>query len=660
MQSNVRTESETQRPAGIGRWALAGAAIGLLAGLAVCLLDVPAVFAGARERITMSRVAPLVRDSLTVLPPAFMLVGLVCSCVLWALRRLSRRLGVWAVGMLPLGAAAALFAYVVTWRLEAAAKLGLGFVAVALIGVPLAAWCCAAALRPLGRSILGARRPLLWVILPVAGLALSGAAIAWRQVAAARAALPPGLTAAKLDRPNVLLIVLDTFRVDHMSCYGYSRKTTPNVDAFAADARVYTRAISPAGWTLPSHASLFTGLPASAHGCDWGHPLLHPTLDTLAELLSAAGYQTAGLSSNIVVSPSVLFNQGFGMFWVPEEEDSRPPEDSALAYTATRRLLRGAPPSRAASMHKRLARWFREDYDPDRPFFIFLNYIEAHHPYAPPSGSLQWATEEMRARWAAADQRDLVVRYKYEPYLLSPQDIEELKTLYDEEIAYVDRMVGDLLNWLRHAGLLDDTLVVVTADHGEHFGEHGLMEHQFTVYEPDVHVPLIVRLPGVFEPGTDDHLVQTHDFFPTALEVAGVDWQPSPAQNCISLLDPASNAPRLIVSEYTSPWEGGLKAGLGLESPRAELFKQPVRALREGDTKILLWDKGYRELYQLDRDPRELDDLAGADKEEADTLAGQLREWLASLPPPGPPRPQRDLAGSPDDLRKLKALGYVQ
>jgi arylsulfatase A-like enzyme len=266
----------------------------------------------------------------------------------------------------------------------------------------------------------------------------------------------------------------------------------------------------------------------------------------------------------------------------------------------------------------------------------------------------------MRARWAAADQRNLVVRYKYEPYLLSPQDMEELKTLYDEEIAYVDARVGELFDWLRQTGLLDNTLVVVTSDHGEHFGEHGLMEHQFTVYEPDVHVPLIVRLPGVFEPGTDDHLVQTHDFFPTALDVAGVDWQPTPAQNCRSLIGPPGNTPRLIVSEYTSPWQAGLEAGLGLASPRAERFAQPVRALREGNTKLLLWDKGYRELYQLDRDPLEVDDLTQANTQEADALTRELRAWLAGLPPPGPAGSRRDLADSPDDLRRLKALGYVQ
>jgi arylsulfatase A-like enzyme len=275
--------------------------------------------------------------------------------------------------------------------------------------------------------------------------------------------LPRSLPRSKSKRPNVVFIVLDTVRVDHLSCYGYRRDTTPNLDAFAAGARQYKNVLSPSPWTGPSHASMFTGLPVSAHGCDWLHRCLDERFATLAGQLTAHGYQTVGLSSNAMLSATPGMTRGFQSFWVPPDG-----------------IFKGA----ADHMHNRLALWFGKEYDAEKPFFLFMNYIEAHQPYSPTQASLRFVSSEILTRWSREDQVSRSFNYTLlKSNALSSQDIAELETLYDDEISYIDRMLGEIFAFLKSTGFEDNTAVIVSSDHSEHFGEHHRMSHQYSLYD---------------------------------------------------------------------------------------------------------------------------------------------------------------------------------
>ena len=431
--------------------------------------------------------------------------------------------------------------------------------------------------------------------------------------------LPKSLPRSKSKRPNVVFIVLDTVRVDHLSCYGYRRDTTPNLDAFAAGARQYKNVLSPSPWTGPSHASMFTGLPVSAHGCDWLHRCLDERFATLAGQLTAHGYQTVGLSSNAMLSATPGMTRGFQSFWVPPDG-----------------IFKGA----ADHMHNRLARWFGKEYDAEKPFFLFMNYIEAHQPYTPPQASLRFASSETLARWSREDQVGRSFNYTLlRSNALSSRDIMDLEALYDDELNYVDRKLGEIFAFLKSTGLEENTAVIVTSDHGEHFGEHHLMSHQYSLYEPLVRVPLIARYADHFPAGEETRLVQGHDVYPTILQLAGVEYKQTPGQTCRSLLQPPSE-PRVAISEYAVPQLEFLVWTMR-DDPGADLayFNRRICAIQRGDLKLIRSSAlGSRaedtlELYDLSNDPLETRNLADQKPDATRELRTALSTWAHSFEP---------------------------
>ena len=454
--------------------------------------------------------------------------------------------------------------------------------------------------------------------------------------------LPAKIAPCRSTRPNVLLVVLDTVRADHLSCYGYSRKTTPNLDAFAATGRRYVNVLSPGGCTLPSHASLFTGLPVTAHGADFTHQFLDGRGATIAQELRDAGYQTAAWSCNpYYAGPRCGLDRGFETF---------------------------GRPSDAVQMHRELREWFLHAYQPEKPFFIFLNYIEAHAPYCPPAEHmLQWATKETRAKWEAKPSESwprLVDHMVSGLDLFSPEEILEAQDLYDEEIAYLDTKLGQLFDFFSRNGLGEKTLMVVTADHGEHLNEHHMMEHNFSLYEPIVRVPLIVRFGDRFPIGEDGRLVQSHDVFPTILEVAEVEWKRQPAHNCESLVGGEGAGARLAVAEYLVPYLEHIDR-VAKSYPRIDCsrFLRSLRAVQVDNMKLILPSAGEPELYNLAKDPLELRNLAGERSDVVRDLSAKLEQWLKSFEHfRFSPAAQGELETrtSEQEFRAGRGLGYVR
>ncbi len=505
------------------------------------------------------------------------------------------------------------------------------------------------------------------LLLPLLALGAAGACGDGRPPA------PPGA-------PNFLWVVWDTVRADRLSLYGHERPTTPRLDAWAADGRVYDDALSTAGYTLPSHASLFTGLLPSEHCTHNGHPRLEDRHETLAERLHAAGYRTFLFSANPQISaqPSRNFGQGFERVehpWSPRWRDEAlaivrsklDPRDRSselgerLAAAAGDAGLTAWNIKAAGGLAERALLAWLDEAGAERPWFAFLNYMEAHRPLIPPRRYRDLLMDETEVERSYRVDRSWLPMWEY-TFGLRDYDDEELAltaATYDAALRELDDLFASLLDALATAGQLENTVVVLTSDHGEHLGEHHMLDHQYSVYQPLLRVPLVISAPGRVEPGRDDRPVSSVDLFPTLLALAGVEAPEAGRSRGRSLLEPP--APRLRLAEEPAVSQVGIQ-----QVKRAHPdwdpspFQRRLRALVDGRSKLLWGSDGRVELYDLAADPLEERDLAASQPGEAGRLRQRLDGFYASLRHCDPaalaevPEPT-----SPEERRMLEALGYL-
>lgn len=404
--------------------------------------------------------------------------------------------------------------------------------------------------------------------------------------------------------PNVLLIILDTVRAANLGVYGHERPTTPRLEEFASEGLTFERALSPSPWTLPAHATLFTGRYPNELAGGWLVPL-DGARPTLAEAFRDAGYETAGFVANLFYTARESgLARGFGQY-----EDYRDTwEQVYLSSNLAQRLRQiGRQPNPRRLNHEKpgplvtasFLEWL--DAAPDRPFFAFLNYFDAHQPYR--------FTDELAARFGGG--RTLADRY-------------------DAAIAYLDEELGSLFDELRERGVLERTIVVVTSDHGEHLGDHGLTGHGNSLYMPLLHVPLIIRYPSRVRAGRVPAPVSLRDVPATILDLAGLDTDLGASRSLVwmweSEVDPeaAPAEPLFATVERGINTPPNEPVALG---DMHTLVRDGLHYIRNGD--------GREELYRFEVDPLESTDLAGtaAVREE---LAAFRRELAAVLA--GPPR----------------------
>lgn len=454
-------------------------------------------------------------------------------------------------------------------------------------------------------------------------------------------------------RPNILLVVIDTARADRFSFGGYSRQTSPEIAVLASEGTIYERAYTPAPWTLPAHASLFTGLFPSSHGADSGHLRLDEEFRTLAESLHEAGYRTQGYAANPWVGRQYGLAQGFDTYEEILKEGRKEVEDAGAAALNAK--------------VERFLEWRMDNPDARRqPFFIFINYLEPHLPYNPP--------EPFRSRFLRADADRTAVerlrKFKHPDevrFVLglggpSGDDLSILSDLYDGEIAYVDGRVGDLARFLREKGLLDQTVVVVTSDHGEAIGDHGFLDHKMNVFEELLRVPLVVRYPGTVKAGRRvPEPVMLQDLYPTLLALAHA---PPPGRTRdaagpresfllpgIEGVSEASGRPagetggRVLIGEFARPIQ--FLEIIQQRFPEATIgpWDRELVAYHRGNEKLHWASDGRHRLYDLAADPGETTDMAGRRGDRVSDLAAQVESWLARpsarAPLRLPPRPAR-------------------
>ena len=420
------------------------------------------------------------------------------------------------------------------------------------------------------------------------------------------------------------MISLDTLRADHLSIYGYHRNTSPFIDAFAKESVVFENAVAQAPWTLPSHMSIMTSLYPSFHGVVNTDVRLSDEHVTLAELLRAEGHQTAAFTGGGPMSEAFGFDQGFDIY------DHK--------FTNIERIL------------PKVKKWL--DTNKSKPFFLFMHCFDIHDPYKPPppyntifhnftyTGNLNPSGKTFKA----ASKKNFKV---------TDEDIRHFIALYDGGIRYTDEKLGEFLSYLRDSGLEDQSLIIITSDHGEAFKEHGVFSHKRLYYRPNLHVPLIMRIPNLPKKGIRvNELVRSIDLLPTILDVAGLPAHPK-AQGR-SLLPLIKRKHKNVLKR--SLWRILHPFRKDSNTSFAEHHRREYSSIITDSYQLIYNSKtNETQLFNLKDDPLAQNNIGTDHADITEQLLSKFREFYTTKPSYAPSVIDLDEA----TLKQLEALGYV-
>ena len=453
---------------------------------------------------------------------------------------------------------------------------------------------------------------------------------------------------------NVLLITIDTLRADHLSCYGYPRRTSPVIDRLAAEGVRFDQAVAQWPKTGPSFASLFTATyPKDNHIVRRvGRPVPHE-FRMLAEELAAQGYSTHAVVANGALASELNYDQGFDSYHETWKRGGEIHRDNRAEIVTER--------ARAAA----------EGIDPAKPFFLWVHYIDPHFPYTPPEPWLEKFQDdeffdEGRQIKVREERRKGQMRAIGTDQVLDGRtDLGFYVARYDAEIAYADAEVGKLLDFLGERGLLEDTLTILTSDHGESLGEHDYyFSHGRFAFETCLRVPLIFHYPGVFPPRVEDAPVELIHVAPTLLDAAGVPLEDGRWMQGRSLFDHlAAGTASSNGTPYAFAEAGVSKDRRWQKVVRDERFK----LILAPDWAAQRWLSGRKGeafvLYDLDNDPRETANVAAEFPEETTRLKRALHGWwnAEAFEVRRDAAPEEATQEGMDDKTReqLKALGYL-
>ncbi len=483
------------------------------------------------------------------------------------------------------------------------------------------------------------------------------------------------------SQPNIILITMDTVRADHLSLYGYERDTTPNLKRLSQEAILYKNAIATSNMTLPSHASIFTGLYTRSHGAhhvfetqnpaddragvfyDWAHNMpLDDKFSTIAEILSKKGYRTMAVVANQgYLGDSYRLTQGF------QHYDYRTPVPFLGQFRG-----KVHPFYLRQSIHTFLSKFIHSsDYDmafrnadeindevftlldetkKSERFFLFINYMDPHFPYTPPSpyDKLFPGKDETYTPGKFVEMEKQVMKLERK---ITGREQKHIVSQYDGGIAYVDFHIGELIKRLKKAGLYEKTVIIITSDHGEAFGERDFIQHENSVYQNEVYVPLLIRYPGTGQSKVVDEFVSGVDIMPTVLDFLGYEI-PGNLQG-ISLLKPEHLNNRFVISESFSSRK---------KLKWHKRFYNIERAVFSGGMKLITSTLKKQELYDVSTDPNETTNIYSKNTDVAVDLEALLNQWLSDTKEESPyfKSSLSHKKIDKDTLDRLKALGYIQ
>jgi len=443
-----------------------------------------------------------------------------------------------------------------------------------------------------------------------------------------------------LSRPHLVLIILDTVRRDALGSYGYKAEVSPAFDSFAEKGVRFEDVRSNSPWTLPSHSSMFTGLLPSEHGATNESLVLAKKNRTVAERLKKKGYQTAGFSTNPWLTLFTGVNQGFEQYyWI-----HWPMADSSAGKKGGQKLI------------MRLRHWNREKRKPDKPAFLFFNLMEAHAPYFPPE-HYRKAVAGSRGGNITAESSSLlpILSHNLKVKKIPEGDIALFRLLYQGAISYQDFLLARLLKVLEY--IVPGAFIIITSDHGEAFNEHGLISHEFSLYEELLRVPMAANFGNCFKPGTrTDAPLMLTDVHDMLLRASKSDPACPERINPLDLVPDARNRDRVRKSEYFRP---ALLHRIfkKIHPSRMKNIDLRLQAITRGNKKLLADSAGRLRLFNLEKDPGEKKDLSSSNQDEVESLSSQLGRWLRGQGHGKSPG-KIDHIGQ-EVKEQLKALGYA-
>ncbi|MGZ0745993.1 sulfatase [Haloparvum sp. AD34] len=458
------------------------------------------------------------------------------------------------------------------------------------------------------------------------------------------------------DQPNVVWITLDSVRMDHTTMGGHTRDTTPNISELADSGFSHDTCITPGQGTPYSSGSFLTGTYPFHHGLQLENEYLPEELATVPELLRGVGYRTAGLSRNSFVSPGTGLDRGFDRFeWLNSTRLFNIVPTSVLLKWALNIRQHSAGFTLDAGKHSTpflmngIAKRWLNDLSESEPFFLYLHYNEPHHPYYPPLPYLDEYTDDIAFSTEEAASFAMEMHAKYRSWVandkdLTEEELEALRALYDAEIRYTDEMIGRLFDYTQSLDL-EDTVFVITSDHGDFFGEKNLLSHVLSIDDGVTHTPLVVH--GLEEIRTDSPVIQQIDVMEALVAEAGgeteqfqgIDIRKETREFAISNRAPIDEE---TWKEYNSEFDASRFHSGKLTSIHTGKFRYQYST-----------DKS--ELFRL---PDENHDLSDVFPNVADHLDRKLEEWLSEFGKPVKTTEQSELTN--EMQQQLRDLGYVE
>ena len=432
---------------------------------------------------------------------------------------------------------------------------------------------------------------------------------------------------------NLILLTIDCLRADHLGCLGYSKKITPNLDYLAGSGVLFSQAISAASWTLPSFTCLFSSSYPSMHG---EQPGIANSRVTIAQVLQRYGYRTAAFHSNPFLSSFFGFGKGFDTFDDSMHKNSyesllRKPRELLKSIVGTKArwlykflaYLYGlvvTPSPKADKLNNKAARWLRDNRN---DFFLWMHYMDAHEPY--------WQCKGILSPFRVCQIHNFNLNRKAEKNKykgseqgsLSPKEINRLIKLYDENISHVDKMIGSFLRMLDRNNMLSETIVIVTADHGQQFMEHGYYGHRYFLYEELIRVPLIIAGP-MLESQVINQQVTLLDLAPTVLDLLGID-KPSSFSGTSLLPLMRGNS---TSSKGTDVISVTSVNDIAIQKRRWLNANDKQMSIRTGKWKYIYVEGKQDELYCLEGDPKELQNLIDVEPQIASELRTKIMNHI--------------------------------
>lgn len=437
---------------------------------------------------------------------------------------------------------------------------------------------------------------------------------------------------------NVVVLLIDTLRADALTTYAETRVRSPQMDRFAREGTVFERCVAPANWTKPSCASVLTGLHPPSHRALSEAAAISSSTQLVSQHFQQGGFQTAAFIANGYMAAEFGFNRGWNHY---------------------RNYIRERQPTEAENVFGEALAWMEQNREQRK--FVYIQTIDPHVPYDPPDEDLRlYDANAYEGPVSPRSTGNLLEDFKRERVSLSGRDRNRLRALYDGEVTYHDRHFGRFLDRLGELNMLDDTLIIATADHGEEFFEHDSVGHGHSLYEELLHVPLVMRMPGLVPGGErSGQVVALTDVTPTALDAAGINI-PDSVEGRSLVPDLRGRPAPLISAGFASKWDTGNN-------------RETSWSARVGDWKLRMRGPAVSYLYNLAEDPgeqRDFDEENPLALRAARIALGQFlgapnkRNWLASavggvsVGSGGAPA-EEEAEMTPELCQQLRALGYM-